>query len=118
MSPASRGSSPPRAAVAQAALDVARFVAQPVGAVAADAVAAVEPVDLPLDVVDPDLQVTDHAPVALAVAVVAVVTIGIRRGLRLRIILGGGGAGGDKSRAGGGEERTILRITALLELSG
>jgi hypothetical protein len=92
----------------QTALDPARFVAKAVRAALADAVAAVEPLDLALERVDPDLERADHAPIALAVTVVGVVAIGIRRRLRLRIVLRSSGAGDDKSRACGGQGKNDL----------
>src|SRR5438270_747970 len=81
------------------------LVAQPVGAAVADAVAPIEPVDLPLDIVDPRLERTHLAPIAANTIVVAVVTVvvAIRRGLRLRIILRSGGTSGDECRARGGD---------------
>src|SRR6478609_5228463 len=60
-------------AVVKAALEVIGFMAQAVGGMVADAIAAVEPVDLPLDIVEPDLQLAHLAPIVAAIAVVAVV---------------------------------------------
>src|SRR5438309_2513472 len=78
----------------QPVFDAVSFVAKPVGAAIADAVAAIEPVDLPLDIVDPRLERAHLAPIAAEAIVVAVVAVvvAIRRGLRLRIILRGSGA--------------------------
>jgi len=70
---------------AQPALDVVGFGAQAVGAAVADAVAAVEQVDLALDRVDPDLERPD-----LAVIVVVAVAVAVAVGLLLREILGRG----------------------------
>src|SRR6476469_6524452 len=90
---------------AQPVLDVVGFVAKTIGAAVADSVAAVEPLDLILDGIDPRLK-RAHVAEAVVVAIVAIAVLGIAIvgvGLRLglRIILGRGGRRERESRAGG-----------------
>jgi hypothetical protein len=74
----------------QPIFDIVGFVAKAVGASIADPVAAVEALDLPLDIVDPHLKRADLTE-AIAIAV----------RLRRWIILRGRGACHSKSRSGG-----------------
>ena len=67
--------------IAQAALDVASFGTKAIGLAVADRAAAVEPLDLALDLVDPGLKATNLA--------VIVVVVAVRIALRLRGILRG-----------------------------
>src|SRR5205085_6283620 len=89
---------------AKPALDAPRFLAQPLGRLAADA-GVTKPV---LKRVDPCLKGPDLAVAVVGIAIIAVaavVTVGLLAIaiLLLLIILGRGRARHDKSRAGGGE---------------
>ena len=85
----------------QPVLDAIGFLAQSIGGMVADHVAAVEAANLVLDRVDPRLQRTNLAVVVMAIPVVPVV-------LRRRIILSGSRARHDKSGACGGKRKNQL----------
>jgi hypothetical protein len=89
---------------AQAPLELAGVLAQAPRLALADQVAAVEPFDAALQVVDAGLQAADMAPVGLLpVAVAVALPVGVGRGRRRGIILGRGGRRESESRSGGGE---------------
>ena len=83
---------------AKPALDAVGLIAQAVGGALAYSVAAIEPLDLALNLVDPRLERAN-----LAVIVVVPVTVRLPVGLRLRVILRGRGRRKRESRTGGGE---------------
>jgi hypothetical protein len=101
----------------QPALDIAGFAPEVARLTVAQDVAAIQVVDLALQIVDPDLQAANLAVVAIAIAVT----------LRLlRIILGGGRRCGNEGRSGkrgGNQELTHLALSLrtvdalLLELA-
>jgi len=94
---------PAASALMQAAFNILSLVAQAVGGPVPDAIAPVQAVDLPLDIVDPLLERADLAPIAAEAIIVA-----IRRRLGRGIILGDRGAGGRQSGAGGGKGKNDL----------
>src|SRR6478672_7735693 len=99
---------------AQPVLDVVGFVAKTIGAAVADSVAAVEPLDLILDGVDPRLkrahlaEAVAVAVIAIVIAVLAVTIVGVGLRLGLRIILGRGGRRECESRTDGSKGKNDL----------